>query len=191
MPRQFTMLHRDQANDITDTSGDVGLTGVTGPLLFVPTFKPGSRLPTSDGTVCPREFPAYLDTDGRLKPARGGVDGIRLWANDPEFGIERFQYHVRAPEGLTDLLGHPVPWLDFYFDAPGVDGVRYLNAYVPRPGQKFGRGPGAPGLSGGSFNDSDLLLQNADGSTLTPIGVPSGIVVLINNGDGTGTIGPT
>lgn len=167
MPLQFTLKHWDRANSVTDTTGDVGSTAVTGPLLFVPTFTPGARLPSSEGTECPRVFPAWLDTDGRLKQIRGGTDGIRLWGNDPTYGIPRFQYHVRAPEGLTDVDGETVPWHDFYFDAPAADVVRNLKDEIPKPGQKFGRGRPGLGIKDAESDGTEVVLTLDDDTEIT------------------------
>jgi len=172
MPMHFTLMYRDRTNDTTDTLGDVGLVGVTGPLLFETTFTPGARLRSADGTECPRSFPAVLDTDGRLKPIRGGDDGIRLWANDPAYGITRFQYRVIAPNGLTDLNGEAVPWLPFYFDAPGEDIIRYLHDEIPKPGQKFGRGRPGFGIRDVAVSNGLMTVTTEGGIELDPVEIP-------------------
>lgn len=193
MPLSFRMFYDDRVNDTEDTEGEVGATATSGPVYFEPALLPGQRIPDPDYPSRPtglamRTFTGFLDTDGRLKATAGGELGVSLWANDPAWGIERLQYRVRAD--LTDLLGNPVRWHSFNFDAPDDDGDRNLIHYMPKPGQKFGRGPGAPRIRSGSFNDDgDLVLENADGTTIDPITLPSVAVALVDNGDGTWSVG--
>lgn len=193
MPINFTVNYDDRVNDADDTSGDVAAAVVTGPMYFIPSVLPGYRIPDLHSLTRPtglavRAFAGYLDTDGRLRTRQGGDVGVRLWANDPDWELPRLQYQVRAE--LTDQLGRPVPWAAFYFDAPGADVEINLVDYMPKPGQKFGRGPGAPRIRSGSFNDDgDLVLENADGTTIDPITLPSVAVALVDNGDGTWSVG--
>ena len=44
---------------------------------------------------------------------------MRVWANDPVFGLEKLPYRVEAD--LTDQLGIPVPFESFIFEAPATD----------------------------------------------------------------------
>lgn len=190
MPLNFTLRHKERVNDVDDPTGDVQLVIGVGALLFTPTFTPGARIPYGvDIGIATRGFPAYLDTDGELKSAAGETAGLRLWANDPDFNIDRFQYRVSAPGGLTDFFGRPVPFQEFNFDAPSVDTTWYLKDLVPPPGQKFGRGRPAWPLVGGSVAAGVLTLQNGDGSTLSGITLPTG--TLVDNGDGTISIVPS
>ena len=190
----FTLEYDGLTNDVDDTTGDVGAATLVGPMYFTTTLLPGVHIPVSDYSPRPsgittRTFEGYLDADGRLKNAAGGTPGLRLWANDPQFGLDRFQYRVTAD--LTDQLGREVKWNAFNFDAPSVDEVRYLTSYMPQPGQKFGRGVGAWPLSGGSINveSHQVTFQNADGSYLSPIAIPDGYTVMVDNGDGTWSVG--
>ena len=192
MPLNFTVTYSDRINDTEDTSGDIAATVVTGPVYFEPTLLPGQRIPDPDYPTRPtglalRTFAGFLDTDGILKAAPGGEAGVRLWANDPNWELPRLQYKVRAE--LTDLLGNPVRWHAFNFDAPVADIEKDLTEYMPLPGQKFGRGP-ASYLQGGSFNgDGDLVLANDDGSYVDPITPADGVLFILDNADGTVTIG--
>lgn len=188
MPLNFTLHYDDRINDIDDKVGDVAVTPGVGPIYFEPTILPGYRIPDLTASPRPlgitaRRFEGYLDTDGRLKNERGGETGMRLWANDPAWNLPRFQYRVTAQ--LADLFGRPVDWQPFYFDAPGADLEVYLSAYMPKPGQKFGRGPGAWKIVGGDIADGELTLTNEDGTTVGPIAIPNGVTVLVDNGDGT------
>lgn len=177
MPLNFTLLYSDKTNDVDDSSGDVGVTPAHGPLLFEPHFELGARIPYGvDTGLAPRVFPAYLDVDGQLKPERGGDVGIRLWANDPAFGLDRFEYQVSAPKGLSDGSNRRIPFKSFYFDAPNEDVVRYLKDEMPKPGQDFMRGRPGFGIAtnGLDINSSgELVITREDGVELPPVfGVP-------------------
>ena len=192
MPLSFTVTYSDRINDTGDVSGDVAATIVTGPMYFEPCLLPGQRIPDPDYPSRPtglamRTFTGFLDTDGILKTEAGGEEGVRLWANDPAWELDRLQYRVRAD--LTDSLGQSVRWASFNFDAPVADITKDLTYYMPRPGQKFGRGP-ASYLTGGTFNsDGDLVLHNDNGSDVNPITPADGVLFFIDNGDGTVSVG--
>ena len=190
MPLNFTVTYSDRINDTEDVSGDVSAAIVTGPMFFEPRLLPGQRIPDPDYPSRPtglalRTFTGYLDTDGLLKTEPGGEEGLRVWANDPNWNLPRLQYRVRAE--LTDLYGKPVRWHSFSFDAPATTADRNLVQYMPLPGQKFGRGPGAYNITGGSFDeDGNLVLVNSDGSALQPIApVDDGTLIFVDNSDGT------
>lgn len=192
MPMCFTLHYDDRIVDIDDKSGDVAATPGVGWMYFDSSIQPGHRIPVPSYSPRPaglglRQFKGYLDTDGRLKTEPGGSAGIRLWANDPEYNLTRLQYKVTAE--LTDTLGRPVEFHSFYFDAPRADVESNLVDYMPAPHQKYGRGP-ASYLRGGEFNDvGQLVLQNDDGSLVDPITPSPGVLFIVNNGDGTATIG--
>lgn len=189
MPLNFTVHYDDRANDIDDVSGDIDSTALIGPVYFIPGFTPGARVPApeydprSTGFAF-RAFAGYIDTDGRLKNERGGTPGVRLWANDPVFELERLQYQVRAD--LTDSRGRRIPFTPFYFNAPDEDKVVDLARHMPRPGQSFGRGPDAWQLVGAEFDPAgDIVFINEDGSTLSPIELADDTIMVVDNGDGT------
>lgn len=190
MPLSFRLFYDDRVNDVTDTVDEVAAVAVSGPVYFEPALLPGQRIPDPDFPSRPtglamRTFTGFLDTDGRLKSEAGGELGVSLWANDPAWGLARLQYRVRAE--LTDLYGKPVRWHSFSFDAPATTADRNLVQYMPLPGQKFGRGPGAYNITGGSFDeDGNLVLVNSDGSALQPIApVDDGTLIFVDNSDGT------
>ena len=190
MPLSFRLFYDDRVNDVTDTVDEVAAVAVSGPVYFEPTLLPGQRIPDPDYPSRPtglamRTFSGFLDTDGQLKVEPGGELGVSLWANDPAWNLPRLQYRVRAE--LTDLLGRPVRWHTFHFDAPADDTDRNLIHYMPLPGQKFGRGPGAWNIVSGSFDeDGNLVLVNDDGSSVAPIApLDDGTLVFVDNGDGT------
>ena len=179
MPLNFRLFYDDRINNVDDVTEDVAAGVVTGPMYFEPTLLPGQRIPDPDYPSRPtglamRTFTGFLDTDGVLKTEAGGEEGVRLWANDPAWEVERLQYRVRAD--LTDLLGSPVRWHSFNFDAPTEDIVRDLTLEIPLPGQKFGRGRPGFGLAkdtGVDINgDGQLVLVREDGYELGAVTVP-------------------
>ncbi len=192
MPLSFRLFYDDRVNDTEDTEGEVAAVAVSGPVYFEPALLPGQRIPDPEYPSRPtglamRTFSGFLDTDGQLKVEPGGELGVSLWANDPAWNLPRLQYRVRAE--LTDLYGKPVRWHSFSFDAPATTADRNLVQYMPLPGQKFGRGP-ATHITGGSFDDDgNLVLDNDDGSTTDPIVPADGTLLLIDNGDGTVSVG--
>ena len=192
MPLSFRLFYDDRVNDTEDTEGEVAAVAVSGPVYFEPALLPGQRIPDPEYPSRPtglamRTFSGFLDTDGQLKVEPGGELGVSLWANDPAWNLPRLQYRVRAE--LTDLYGKPVRWHSFSFDAPATTADRNLVQYMPLPGQKFGRGP-ATHITGGQFDDDgNLVLNNDDGSTTQPIVPAVGTLLLIDNGDGTVSVG--
>jgi hypothetical protein len=187
-PLKFTLRHKDRTNAYTNNGGNATSVSVgVGWLSFTPTFSDGARLPFgSDTALGPRMFAGFLDYDGELKTAPGGDVGIRLWGNDPEFGVTRFQYQVSAPNDLVDAMGLPVKFASFFFDAPSVDEVRYLKDYMPKPGQKFGRGPASSLRYNGVTEDGELAFSNDDGSAFN-VAIPAGTLALVDNADSTWT----
>lgn len=179
MPLNFTLTYNDGTNDIDDVAGDVGRVGTFGPMWFEPVFSKAGRLVSPDGATCPRQFSGFVD-NGVLKTEAGGTTDIRLWANDPEWSIDRFQYRVRAD--LTDAIGLPIPWDPFYFDAPNDDRVVPLELEIPRPGQKFGRGRPGYGITDPLvINDGGLLvITRENGTVLDPIAIPESSAVAIS-----------
>lgn len=187
MPLNFTLRYDHLISDIDDASGDITAIPAQGWMYFEPSVHAGSRIPVPSYTprpsgVEPRRFKGYLDTDGRLKTGPGGSVDIRLWANDPAWGLIRYAYTVTA--ALTDLLGRTLAFDSFSFDAPTFDTVLNLVDVMPAPGQAFGRGPGAFRLSGGHFTDGQLYFQNSDGSMFSVGAPPTGVVAFIYNDDG-------
>ena len=187
MPLSFTLTYSDRINDVDDVSGDVDAQVVTGPVYFEPCLLPGQRIPDPDYPSRPtglalRTFAGFLDTDGLLKSAAGGEEGVRLWANDPAWNLPRLQYRVRAE--LTDLLGRPVRWHATNFDAPTEDIEVDLTRELPLPGQKYGRGRPGFGLARGTGVDingsGQLVFVREDGEELGAVDVPDVSDVLDN-----------
>ena len=187
MPLCFTLVYSDRINDTEDVSGDIAATVVTGPMYFEPCLLSGQRIPDPDYPARPtglalRTFTGFLDTDGLLKSAAGGEEGVRLWANDPAWNLPRLQYRVRAE--LTDLLGRPVRWHATNFDAPTEDIEVDLTRELPLPGQKYGRGRPGFGLARGTGVDingsGQLVFVREDGEELGAVDVPDVSDVLDN-----------
>ena len=187
MPLSFTLTYSDRINDVDDVSGDVDAQVVTGPVYIEPCLLPGQRIPDPDYPSRPtglalRTFAGFLDTDGLLKSAAGGEEGVRLWANDPAWNLPRLQYRVRAE--LTDLLGRPVRWHATNFDAPTEDIEVDLTRELPLPGQKYGRGRPGFGLARGTGVDingsGQLVFVREDGEELGAVDVPDVSDVLDN-----------
>ncbi len=178
MPLCFPLVYSDRINDVDDVTGDTAAQVVTGPVYIEPCLLPGQRIPDPDYPSRPtglalRTFTGYLDTDGLLKTEPGGEEGLRVWANDPNWNLPRLQYRVRAE--LTDLLGRPVRWHALNFDAPTEDIEVDLTLELPVPGQKFGRGRPGFGLArdGVSVNGSgQMVLTREDGYNLDPVTIP-------------------
>lgn len=187
MPLCFTLVYSDRINDVDDVSGDTAAQVVTGPVYIEPCLSPGQRIPDPDYPSRPtglalRTFTGYLDTDGLLKTEPGGEEGLRVWANDPNWNLPRLQYRVRAE--LTDLLGRPVRWHATNFDAPTEDIEVDLTRELPLPGQKYGRGRPGFGLARGTGVDingsGQLVFVREDGEELGAVDVPDVSDVLDN-----------
>lgn len=175
MALEFTVTYDELTNEPVNTTAAPPIPA-TGWVTFETSILPGMRIAALTNLPRPagmeiRTFKGFLDTDGQLKSEPGGTVGVRLWANDPDWRLDRLQYRVRAT--LTDYLGREVPWVDFYFDAPKEDVVRNLALEIPRPGQKFGRGRPGLGLTGASVNgQGQLLLSREDDKLLAAVDVP-------------------
>ena len=170
----------DDANvdvDIIPLVGDVTFTPVLvdDRAIMAQTYDPaaGFRIPTISG---------YIDSDGILRAARSGPEGVRLWANDPIFGLPTLSYRVDF--NLTTPLGSPVRVRGGYFPAPNDDREIQL-ADVLQSGVSIG----GPHIVGGEFVDDTVIFENADGSLLRPITIPAGILVFVDNGDATWSVG--
>ena len=117
------MKWSDLINDDVDETGDVEATTTIGAVRLIPLFYKGARALGIEHTPSPatfafRTFTGYRDPDGLLKNKPGGGP-LRVWANDPVFGLEKLPYRFEAD--LTDQLGNPVPFESFIFEAPATD----------------------------------------------------------------------
>lgn len=48
----------------------------------------------------------------------------------------------------------------------------------------------APHISGGVIADGSVVFENSDGSSAAPIAIPNGVLVFVDNGDSTWSVGP-
>lgn len=77
----------------------------------------------------------------------------------------------------------------FTFQAASDDYEINLIDVMPGPSQPFGAGANAPMLAGAEFDENDdLVFINADQSELSPIEIPVGTLVLIDNSDSTWSV---
>ena len=176
--------------DLADAGVDSDLVALIGSVVFTPVFADNravlapTRNPRPAGLKL-QPISGYLDTDGRLKSAPGGVVGVRLPAKDPVMDLDslffRVDFNVRTP------AGEPVKVDPGFFEAPMVDTTVQLAEVLE---STLAAAAAAPRLSGGTFNeDGDVVFENADGSTLEPIEIPDGFLVFVDNGDSTWSVG--
>lgn len=176
------------ADDGADVGVDADEKALTGMVAFTPVFTDERLALAPSASPRPagfkfRTFTGYIDTDGRLKTGPSGTVGVRLWANDPMFGLERLVY--RVDWNVRGPLGEPVRIDSGYFPAPTSDTIINLANELEQVGVL-----GAFRLSGGSFNPAgDVVFVSADGTSLPPIEIPEGYLVLVDNGDGTWSVG--
>lgn len=131
------------------------------------------------------KFTGTIDTDGRLKSARSGTVGVRLPANDPVLQLaEPLVYKVEFR--LTTPIGERVHIAPGYFLAPATDSTVQLAEVLEG---SISSAAAAPRLSGGAFGTGTVTFENEDGSTLSPISIPGGVVVFTDNGDSTWSVG--
>ena len=137
MPINCTLTYKHLANDTEDVSGDIGAIPAIGPVYAEAQFADDAAALGSDATgYTIRRFTGYLDTDGILKNERGGTVGMRVWANDPLFNLERLPYKVTFD--LYDALGRRIELNGTTFDAPSTDTTVPLTNVLPVPGAMAG-----------------------------------------------------
>lgn len=176
------------ADDSSDAGLDADEKALTGMVAFTPVFTDERLALAPSASPRPagfkfRTFTGYIDTDGRLKTGPSGTVGVRLWANDPMFGLERLVY--RVDWNVRGPLGEPVRIDSGHFPAPSTDTTVNLATVLEQVGAL-----GAFRLSGGSFNPAgDVVFTSADGSALSPIEIPEGYLVFVDNGDSTWSVG--
>lgn len=133
--RNFTVQFDSLASqsDFEDSGVDADIIPLVGEVRFVPLIEPGTLVlspsysPRPTGFII-RPFIGYLDSDGRLKNTKGGTAGLRLWANDPIFGLSSLRYRVDFM--LRTPAGEPVEVKSGYFQAPSVDSTVNLAAVL-------------------------------------------------------------
>lgn len=176
--------------DSDDGNLDSDISALTGVVTFTPVL--GDQRPVLAADYQPRPagfkllpVQGVIDTDGRLKRAKSSDVGVRLPANDPVLELDTLVYRVDF--ALTTLLGEPVRVDGGFFAAPDEDTTVNLAVVLETVASAAF---GAPRLSGGEFNlDGDIVFTSADGSTLSPIEIPEGVLVFTDNGDSTWSVG--
>jgi hypothetical protein len=174
--------------DSADAGIDSDLVALIGTVVFTPLFADNravlapTRSPRPAGLKL-QPISGYLDSDGRLKASPGGVVGVRLPAKDPIMDLDtlfyRVDFNVRTPSG------EPVRLDAGFFQAPTFDLTVDLAVVMQ---SALSSAASAPRLIRAEFDPNDrLVFENADGSLLSPIEIPTGIVVFTDNGDSTWT----
>lgn len=179
-------LYGNQA-DTDDAGVDADQIALVGTVTFTPVTT--SDRPILASTYDPpagfilRPITGYIDSDGILRASRSGPEGVRLWANDPVFGLTTLSYKVKF-DMMTTPLGEVVKVDGGYFTAPEDDRVLNLTEVL-----QTGVSIGGPRIIGGTFSDGDVIFENQDGTLLDPIEIPAGTLVFVDNGDGTWSVG--
>jgi len=111
--------------DSSDSGIDADIVPLIGDVVFRPLLADDRAIQAPTYSPRPtgfkiREFTGYLDSDGRLKAARSGTTGVRLWANDPVLQLStgltyRVDFYLRSP------IGDRVNVDGGYFSAPSTD----------------------------------------------------------------------
>lgn len=175
------------ATDSSDVGVDADVIPLIGSVLFepvtvddravlAPTYSPrpaGFKL---------RSFTGFIDVDGRLKSARSGAVGVRLWANDPVFDLAALTYKVTF--NLTTAVGEPVRVDGGHFSAPNDDRVINLADVLLSTFSLVG-----PRIVSGSYAAGAVQFVTEDGSLIPPIQIPNGSLVFVNNADSTWSAG--
>lgn len=183
---QFDVLSNRE--DGSDEGSDTDIVALTGPVTFTPLFA-DQRLVLADD-LSPRaaglklrKQSGWIDTDGQLKTGPGGTVGVRLWANDPIFDLDRLVYQVDFD--VRTPLGGTVRVDPGFFEAPATDTTVNLADVLETSASGV---VAAPPIASGTFINGQLRFVNADGSTVAPIDIPPGVLVFVDNGDSTWSV---
>jgi hypothetical protein len=176
--------------DSADAGADSDLVALIGTVVFTPLFDDNRAVLATDHSPRPAGFKlqpisGYLDSDGRLKAAPGGVVGVRLPAHDPIMDVDaviyRVDFNVRTAAGEKVAVDHG------YFEAPSTDTTVQLADVLQ---STLAAAAQAQGLVGGYFDgDGDVVFEDGDGNFLPPIAIPDGVTVFVDNGDSTWSVG--
>lgn len=174
-------------NDSSDGGVDVDIVPMVGSVVFTPLFDTEGAVMAADYLPNAAGFKllpisGWVDSDGSLKDNPGGNVGVRLLANDPVFELDSLTYRVDF--NLHTPAGRPVSVDSGYFFAPVEDVVVNL-AEVLQTVASYG----SPRIISGSFADGAVSFVNADYSVVSPIEIPNGTLVFVDNGDSTWTLG--
>ena len=173
--------------DSDDEGLEADLGALVGTVKFTPQTIDGRAI--SAPTYSPRPagfkmlpFAAYIDTDGQLKDGPSGNVGVRLWANDPVFELDDLLYRVDFD--VKTIYAQPVIIDPGYFFAPVDDRVINLSEVL-----QSGESIGSPRLIGGTFVAGTVIFEDLGGGFLEPITIPNGVLVFVDNGDATWSVG--
>jgi len=177
---------------VTDTDGsgsDADIVPLTGPVTFSPVFEDNRAAlapnysPRSAGfKLLP--ISGYLDADGRLKDRPSGTVGVRLPADDPVLGLSQLMYQVSWDVHTTE--GQPVKVDTGYFIAPSTDStINLADVLESTAFDAFSSNR----IVSGTFGDGTVTFTNFDGTTIGPIEIPDGVLVFVDNNDGTWSVG--
>ena len=161
--------------DSADDGADADVVPLVGEVVFTPVLA-DDRLMLAPGYdprpagLKPRPITGYIDSDGRLKAARGGPVGVRLWANDPVLGRDALFYRVAF--SLTTPIGEPVAVTGGFFEAPSADlEVNLADVLQPsgHPGQPITKvAPGGVRLT----DDGQLVFTFGGADIPDPFALP-------------------
>lgn len=177
---------RKSGTDWGDAGVDADETPLNGWLTFIPQFEGDAFVLTTDGTggIFIGPSVGYIE-NGVLKTTKGGSVGVRLVANDPVLGLgDPLVYRLKAD--LRTPAGAKVKIIDRFFEAPSEDTTVNLDLVLA---SSISSAAAAPRLSGGEFGTGTVIFENEDGSVLSPIAIPGGVVVFTDNGDSTWSVG--
>ena len=132
---------------------------------------------------------AAIASDGSLVHATMGEGNVLVPDSDPivlvasnGLAVVNFQYRFQLEQPVGNAWQAVT---HFWFDAP-INGVTVdLADVVPVAGTDRFRGPRADVVSGYFDDDGDLVLVNVDGSYTTGIIPLDGVLVWVDNSDGT------
>ncbi len=171
---QYDLLASD--TDSSDVGVDADIIPLIGTVLFEPVTADDRAVLAPSYTPRPagfklRSFTGFIDVDGRLKAARSGAVGVRLWANDPVLDLDGLTYKVTF--NLTTPVGEPVRIDGGYFEAPSTDVTINLADVLQSTGS-----PGV-GITKGDKGDRGYAFVG-----LAPAGNGTSVVGLVESASG-------
>ena len=181
-------------DDTTDSGIDVDIIPLIGTVTATPQFVDDRPALATGYSPRPagftiRAFSGYIDVDGQLKASVGGPVGMRLWANDPVFGLTRLVYRIDFD--LTTPLGEPVKVQGGYFEAPSEDDIVNLAVVLESTGSAAAgtmRSVGYPEDIIGSGTTGRALIRSSNTAaawtalgTIPDANLPSTVSVNVND----------
>jgi hypothetical protein len=168
--------------------------------MFTPNFVPTGQVWEYEDFLNSIEV-AYggFNAGGNMKAATLGALNVLTVSSNPmlltgsNLGFSGLQYTVKFQKPLAASSGAGIgAWetITSFAFTPGLGGTTLdLKDHLPAISTSRQRGP-INRITGGTFDGSDdLQVTNLDGSQSTPIAIPAGSAWIVDNGDGTATIG--